>query len=126
MNITPVTRQVTEYSLVLDSDDLARYLNDPAAFVADVRAQLNGSAPAVPGKPARRHPARRKAAARRKAPKARKAASGGLERVRCPDCQQEIAAKYLPNHLAKKHAKTSTESKADWQSTPPPSADAAA
>lgn len=30
-------------------------------------------------------------------------AGDALSRVRCPECGQEIAKKYLPNHRLKKH-----------------------
>lgn len=47
MNVTPVIRQITDFSFRLSSEDLERYLANPQAWVADVRAQLNGHTPSI-------------------------------------------------------------------------------
>jgi len=51
MNIAPITRQITEFSFRISSEDLERYLADPQAWATDVRAQLNGHTPGA-AKPA--------------------------------------------------------------------------
>jgi hypothetical protein len=109
MNITPTTRQITEYSLVLSSDDLARYLADPAQFAADVQAQLGGATPAAPVRKAgRRHPQRRPSPA--KAPKGAQPAGGGLDKIKCSHCGKKIAKKFYNRHLLTKHSHPTKDS----------------
>jgi hypothetical protein len=123
MNITPTTRQITEYSLVLSSDDLARYLADPAQFAADVQAQLNGATPTAPSVRETVRRAAKEAAARKAGPKA---ASRRKDHEACPIC----GATYtrlgnLERHIKQVHQKNAGPTKASASSPAPATAAAA-
>jgi len=124
MLIVPSTKTVTEYQITLSEADAAECLSSPYEFAERIGGHLR-SAGVMPGASANgkvhRKPklsqqlvigngrTSRKAKAAR--PNGRAGAShkskhltaGGLNRVSCPDCGQEIAAKYLPLHRLKKH-----------------------
>src|SRR5579859_4442803 len=126
MQITPAVRSITEYHLALSEQDAREAVDSPYVFADRLADQLraagvapNGSgADAVAEKPKRRKPghqahrhqltlgkASRKAAAKKNG-HGRQASAGGLNRVDCPECGQQIAQKYLPLHRLKKHSVT--------------------
>jgi hypothetical protein len=94
-----------------------------AELAGALAKHVNGSAPApARAKPARRHAARRKPPRKpaRTAPKSSR--QGSSQALNCPECPMTfVRAGSLRRHLETKHGR-----KVDWQSTPAPSADAAA
>lgn len=111
MHITPTERTIVEYTLALDLYDIERLRDDPETFGRELRAALEHSATnpdkaRVNGRASgheQRKPGRRSRAGAPNPKGAQAATTGGLARVTCPVCGREIAQKYLPNHLAKKH-----------------------
>ena len=124
MNIIASQRNITEYALKLSEADAREAVESPYVFADRLAEQLR-AAGVTPGASSNGQPHRkpklsqqlvigngrtsRKAKAAR--PNGRAGAShkskhltaGGLNRVSCPDCGQELAAKYLPLHRLKKH-----------------------
>ncbi len=131
MLITPTTKTVTEYALTLSEADAAECVASPYVFVDRLVDQLRaaGAVPASNGnghhKPGKDHPLGFKVQTRKaKAAKAGKAGrpngeKGGpsLERLQCPHCPRKIARKFMPNHLATKHADLATVSAATSATT---------
>lgn len=92
MNVTQIARQVTDFSFTLSSQDLERYLADPQAWAADVRAQLNGHTPGA----AAAAPKQRRAS-KKSAPKAR---AGQAAKLKCEYCPKVFKTQgRLNNHL---------------------------
>lgn len=114
MNVTAVARQITDYTFRLTGDDLERYLADPQAWAADVRAQLGVrplAAPADPQPKPKRGGGRRsskKVGGGRRAASPRstsgKKTSPPAEALICPVCQKPFKTKGRFNrHIAKMH-----------------------
>ena len=120
MNITPSTKTITTYALEISEADAAEALIDPYSFGERLAEQLraaglvaNGNSKArlkpkleshiQVGRGRKATKAGLRMARAAKSPNRRAGSTGGLNRVRCPECQQEIAAKYLPLHRSKKH-----------------------
>lgn len=95
MDITPTTRQVTDFTFTISSDTLERYLADPQAWADEVRAQLNGSTPGEK--------------------KARKAHTKNERKgkAKCPQCGKILVSPgMLERHLRQKHSPASPDESA--------------
>lgn len=104
MKIETTTREVTDYRFTLTTDQLAAMLADPIAWADQLRAELNWQAPLEPTPPPARKNGKGKAKRTPKAAAARKPRAGGATpKEICQFCQREIAAKFLPRHMAAKH-----------------------
>jgi len=92
MDITPITRTVTDFSFTVSSDTLERYLADPELWAADVRAQLNGHTPGADKKARTAH-----------------AKNGHQGKVKCPQCGKSLVSQgMLERHLRQKHGQAKT------------------
>lgn len=117
MHITAQPRTILEYHATWSAEDLARYRADPAAFVADVDAQLNGHAPVAPSldakaaSPAKKYGGRlgRGRARTAKKTRARVIRPSAKPDLICPECAQVFKQqKRLDNHLAREHSQPAT------------------
>jgi|SRR5579859_5049486 len=121
MEIVSAVRTVTVFNLALSEQDAREAVDSPYIFADRLAEQLRaaGVAPNGMGEPQAENPKRRKPgrqahrhqltigkASRKATAKnghGRQASAGGLNRVNCPECGQQIAEKYLPLHRLKKH-----------------------
>jgi hypothetical protein len=129
MDATIITKtiEVKDFNVTFTEADLAEMRVDPQAFARKVLKALNGKVTVTERVKRQRRTAKPKAKANRPngarrgrppkekqtpGPRARglRAAANGsrkpVEYATCPVCQKEIAAKYLNNHLKKKHGQT--------------------
>lgn len=108
MEIKQTTRSVTDYHFDMTADELRAALLDPIAWADNVRAELSFELDvAAEAKP--RH-ARAKVStpkgAGRKPPRGGKGAK--LPKLQCQHCDRQIAAKFMPKHLATRHPEVTT------------------
>lgn len=136
MNIIAQPRTIVEYHATWSAEDLARYRADPAAFLADVDAQL--APPAAPPSLPASHRSVKRVAHKRTAKRAARKGNGrpngigksdSLEKIPCTICGGAVARKFMALHLKRRHpaaapsAPTVSESKRPHSQTSPEDAE---